>query len=57
MYIKVRLNGAFMCLHGLRFILEEKSRTGFVRPLEIQEFRKVLNVSVFKMYPSLFYHF
>ena len=53
----MRLNGAFMCLHGLRFILEEKSRTGFVRPLEIEEFRKVLNVSVFKMYPSLFYHF
>ena len=49
----MRLKGALMCLHGLRFILEEKSKTGFVRPLEIQESCKVLNVSVFKMYPSL----
>ena len=57
LYIKVRLNGVLFCLHGKWFTLEEKCRIGFVRELEIQEFCKVLNGSVFKIYLCLFHFY
>lgn len=47
MYIKVRLNGDLCVCMVYGLFWKKKSRTGFVRPLEIQELRKVLNASVF----------